>query len=124
MATFRRVSAGKSVSKLVGANLKDGQNVLVGGWSQASSSDHLVGERRIRVGRGLVAGIVEGGVGGAGARAADGCWLRRAFRSSVRVLARARRRWGAAPSGRFHLIGVVLEHGGVGGCWLYWEGST
>ena len=72
MATFRRVSAGKSVSKLVGANLKDGQNVLVGGWSQASSSDHLVGERRIRVGRGLVAGIVEGGVGGAGARAADG----------------------------------------------------
>ena len=37
----------------------------------------------------------------------------RVFRSSVRVLARARRRWGSAPSGRFHLIGVVLEHGGV-----------
>ena len=46
-------------------------------------------------------------------RAADGCWLRRVFLSSVRVLARARRRWGSAPSGRFHLIGVVLEHGGV-----------
>ena len=37
----------------------------------------------------------------------------RVFLSSVRVLARARRRWGSAPSGRFHLIGVVLEHGGV-----------
>ena len=42
MATFRRVSAGKSVLKLVGANLKDGQNVLVGGWSQASSREALV----------------------------------------------------------------------------------
>ena len=93
----------RSVLKLVGANLKDGQNVLVGG---------------------SVPGIVEGGVGGTGARAADGCWLRRVFRSSVRVLARACRRWGSAPSGRFHLIGVVLEHGGIGGCWLYWEGST
>ena len=41
----------RSVLKLVGANLKDGQNVLVGG---------------------SVPGIVEGGVGGAGARAADG----------------------------------------------------
>ena len=42
MATFRRVSAGKSVLKLVGANLKDGQNVLVGGWSQASSREASV----------------------------------------------------------------------------------
>ena len=41
----------RSVLKLVGANLKDGQNVLVGG---------------------SVPGIVEGGVGGTGARAADG----------------------------------------------------
>ena len=29
VATFRLVSAEKSVLKLVGANLKDGQNVLV-----------------------------------------------------------------------------------------------
>ena len=32
----------RSVLKLVGANLKDGQNVLVGGWSQASSREASV----------------------------------------------------------------------------------
>ena len=92
----------RSVLKLVGANLKDGQNVLVGG---------------------SVPGIVEGGVGGTGARAADGCWLRRVFLSSVMALAclRAcaadrvppdwgsprtwRGRWVLALLGGFHLIG-------------------
>ena len=92
----------RSVLKLVGANLKDGQNVLVGVGRR-----HRRGRRRWRWRPG---------------RRWGRSW--RVFLSSVRVLARARRRWGSAPSGRFHLIGVVLEHGGVGGCWLYWEGST
>ena len=102
MATFRRVSAGKSVLKLVGANLKDGQNVLVGGWSQASSREASVALAlsRRRWGR---------------------SW--RVFLSSVRVLAclRAcaadrvppdwgsprtwRGRWVLALLGGFHLIG-------------------
>ena len=57
---------------------------------------------------GLVAGIVEGGVGGAGARAADGCWLRRVFLSSVMALACSR-------------AGVLAPPMGVG---PHQEGST
>ena len=66
----------RSVLKLVGANLKDGQNVLVGG---------------------SVPGIVEGGVGGAGP-------IRKipSDRGSPRTW---RGRWVLALLGGFHLIG-------------------
>ena len=67
----------------------------------------------------LVAGIVEGDVGGTGARAADGVGRGVCFCRPLGCL----RACVLAPLTGFHLIGVVLEHGGVGGCWLYWEGS-
>ena len=61
----------------------------------------------IRVGRGFVSGIVEGGVGDAGARATDGVGRGVCFR-------RPSWRWracaddgGRPPSGGFHLIGKV-----------------
>ena len=66
----------------------------------------LVGVRsRASVGEASVGEVSAGEascVGGAGARAADGSW----------------------PIGRISPIGVVFEDGGVGGGWLYWEGST
>ena len=70
--------------------------MLVGGWSQASSREASVA-------------LAPGPPMGAGCGV---CFCRPSWRLRACVL---------APLTGFHLIGVVLEHGGVGGCWLYWE---